>query len=40
MKFQKASDKDAQDILEIEKTTKDLKTYHGLYNKKEVLNYI
>lgn len=26
--------------MEIEKTTMDLETYHGLYNKKEVLDYI
>lgn len=40
MKFQRASDKDVQDILEIETTTKNLKTHYGFYSEKEVRDYI
>jgi [ribosomal protein S18]-alanine N-acetyltransferase len=40
IKLQRASDKDVQDVLEIEKTTMDLETYHGLYDEREVLDYI
>lgn len=40
MKFQRASEKDIQNVLEIEKTTVDSKIYHGLFSEKEVLDYI
>jgi [ribosomal protein S18]-alanine N-acetyltransferase len=40
LKFQKATANDVKLILEIEKTTLDNKTYHGLYTENEIKDYL
>ena len=40
LNLQRVTLKDAQTLLEIEKTTKGLKTYFGYFTEEEIKNYI